>query len=54
MAGRKYSTDDNKKGNMKRKEPSMFVKGMAAIDRGVSRLLTGQVAETNLQKRVKK
>jgi hypothetical protein len=54
MADRKYSNEDNKKGNMTRKEPSMFVKGMAAIDRGMSRLLTGQVAPTNLQSRVKK
>lgn len=54
MAGREYSNQDGKRGNRKRKEPSMFVKGLAAIDRGVSRLLTGQVAPTNLQSRITK
>jgi hypothetical protein len=29
---------------------SAFVRGMAAIDRGMSRFLTGQVAPTNVQK----
>ena len=36
-----------------KKKPSMMVKSLAAIDKTISRLLTGQVANTNLQKRAK-